>query len=266
MQDPDSTQPQQPIDPTHIPSEWSSAPPPPVSSGGGPDFPTGPANPGGPDYPGAVDPINAGYPGGSSTPGGPAYPGASPGGPTYGAGPVAPGGPNYPGGPGGPAYPGGTGGYGGGFAPRPQISFDVIGEAWKLFQQQMGVWIPALLVVGLVVGVFTGITMALTGGLSGSATPSTPGSPASLNPMMGAAMGVQMIMGFVQQIVILIMQGGLFRMALKQIRGQTPAIGDLFSATDVVGPLILAALPHGRRHLFRAVAFSAWARSSYRAC
>ena len=44
------------------------------------------------------------------------------------------------------------GDYGGGmgYAPRPRIRFEVIGEAWQLFQQQMGTWIVAALIAMVV--------------------------------------------------------------------------------------------------------------------
>ncbi|MBV9867887.1 MAG: hypothetical protein JO316_21240 [Abitibacteriaceae bacterium] len=137
--------------------------------------------------------------------------------------------------------PGGPG-YTGGFSPRPQISFDVIGQAWGMIQQQMGIWIPAMLVFAVVMGIIVGISTVIAGGLSGPVTPPMPGQPFPTRSPSGAGIGVQLLFGLVQQIVAFMMLGGMYRMALKQLRGQVPSIGDLFSATDVLGSLVVAGI------------------------
>ena len=220
MQDSDMNQPQQPVDPTHIPSQWAGDPIPSVSSGTTSSSPGASASATGPDYPSS--------------------PGAI-GGPSYGGAPSATSIPTYPGsgGPGGPAYPGGTGGTGGGFAPRPQISFDVIGEAWGILQKQMGVWIPAMLIVALIQGVIYAIMMAVAMPHNMTPISPTPGNPfpTSAPPTFSPLFPV---FGLVLGIVGVTLTGGLYRMAIKQFRGQPPSIGDLFSATDAIVPLLMA--------------------------
>jgi hypothetical protein len=100
-------------------------------------------------------------------------------------------------------------------SPTPaqgKIDFGVIGGAWDLFQRQPAPWVVATLVVivvSSVVGFVVGLVVPYVGGFLG-------GLPANLL--------------FV----------GMLRMAFKQIRGQTPAVGDVFDIGDVLVPAIVA--------------------------
>src|SRR5439155_26287828 len=64
------------------------------------------------------------------------------------------------------AVPGGTGpSYPGGYSPRPQIRFDAIGEAGRLFQQQMSTWIVATVVAFIGIAIVFGVMYAIMGAM-----------------------------------------------------------------------------------------------------
>ena len=126
-----------------------------------------------------------------------------------------------------------TSGY---YTPRPQISFDVISEAFNLVKLQMGAWIGATFLCGvvLVIAYIIGIAVMfgsifITGGGRGQGNE-------------GAGILVQLVLQFgfgaVFSTLMVMMMGGLMRMGLKQVRGETIGIGDFFSVTDVLLPLI----------------------------
>lgn len=142
------------------------------------------------------------------------------------------------------AVAGGGGAMAGGYGPR--INFDAIGEAFRLFQQQMGTWVLAVLITFAIQGglylVFVlamqGLGMAMIGANRG-------GSNAAAGAITGAAFGGFLVYYVVSLTVGALFYGGLFRMAVKQVRGEPIATGDLFSATDVLGSLIGASLLMG---------------------
>lgn len=138
-----------------------------------------------------------------------------------------------PAGPGGPGYPGPYG-------PRPpEVNFDVIGEAWKLFQQQMGTWIAAVLIVGIITG---GISFTLGLAIGISAPPSTR-SPDSISDVLnGTRLGGELVIRLVTGLLSMIFSAGLFRMAIRQVRGQQISVGDMFSVVDVLGSVIGTAI------------------------
>lgn len=72
--------------------------------------------------------------------------------------------------------------------------------------------------------------------------PATPNNPIPMRPMSGVGILAQVVLGIAQMVAIYVLLGGLYRMALKQVRGQAIAVGDIFSATDVIGPLVLSAI------------------------
>jgi len=122
-------------------------------------------------------------------------------------------------------------------AAPAQIRFAAIGEAWKLCQQQMGMWIAAILVTGMLA---IGISTALSGVLQtipGFAPPvPDPNDPLSY---FGPGFFVQTgISSLLQVPVSAFTTGGLLRMAINQLRTGTANIGDIFSVTDVFPALV----------------------------
>jgi uncharacterized membrane protein len=114
---------------------------------------------------------------------------------------------------------------------RPRVRFETISEAWALFQQQAGVWLGAGAIS--IVALFL-----LVGGVGGiSILPVLLASAGGKEPNMGAALG-GMVVGIVGLVVLATLVGGLlsaglYRMALKQVRGETLSVGDLFQVGDI---------------------------------
>jgi uncharacterized membrane protein len=134
------------------------------------------------------------------------------------------------------AYPGSTG--------SRTVRFEVIGEAWRLFSANMANWVISLLVMLIVIGAVYVIGMLILFPMLG------------LGAMMGMAGGegaaaagslIGMMIGILLMMVLMaavygFLGAGLFRMAVSEVRGRKAQVGDLFAATDVIVPMILAAV------------------------
>ncbi len=123
-----------------------------------------------------------------------------------------------------------------GYGQQPKIRFEIIGEAWQLFTQQMGTWVMGILVMfaGIIIPTIF-VTIGLMGsGLLASGTRSEAGQATA-----GIGMLLVMVLGMLLMgaIVFLIM-GGLFRMAVKQVRGLPIQVSDVWSVTDVFWKLV----------------------------
>jgi uncharacterized membrane protein len=127
------------------------------------------------------------------------------------------------------------------YTARPQLRFDAIGESWKLFQQQMSTWIVAeiVFIVGIAVAVFAAILLAgATAAIFAKISEAIPIAFLTI-PLM---MFVPITVVFVGVQVGL---AGMYRLAIKQLQGETIAVGDMFSVTDVIGPLLVGSLLSG---------------------
>jgi uncharacterized membrane protein len=116
-----------------------------------------------------------------------------------------------------------------------QIRFDVIGEAWKMFQANSGAWVAAMVVyfvIIIAVSAFFGVVMG------GSASPMPGRAPSEAMPNIP----MMIISQILQTALFTLLMGGMFRMAIKQVRGETPSVGDLFGVGDVLLNLIVASL------------------------
>lgn len=102
---------------------------------------------------------------------------------------------------------------------RPQIDLNVISRAWALLQPNLGTWIVAFLI-------FLAINFVIVGVLS----------------QITRRASFMLVANFIPMIVAYFLFGGLYRMAIKQVRGQTPDINDMFSITDVLPALLVASL------------------------
>lgn len=141
------------------------------------------------------------------------------------------------------AVPSGTGpSYPSGYTPRPQIRFDAIGEAWRLFQQQMSTWIVATIVAGIGIAIVGVVMYVLMGAMFFGAAATRGGAAAGFS-IMGFFIGI--LMFAVYFAAIMVFGGGLFRMAIKQVRGEAIAVGDIFTVTDVLPNLLVAAILTG---------------------
>ncbi len=126
----------------------------------------------------------------------------------------------------------------GGYVPRPRVRFEVIGEAWQLFQQQMGTWIVAALIAGIVLGcVFTPYYVFVFAAAFSKAQ-----AGKQFDPNAGGGQLIQIGFNLLIMIVSNLLLGGMYRMALKQIRGEAISPADIFTVVDVFGSLIAAAI------------------------
>lgn len=128
--------------------------------------------------------------------------------------------------------------YGQSSPPQPsgQIRMEAISEAWGYVREQMGVWVLAMVVYFVINFAVVGIISALSG--SGTQTsPSNP-TPAYFISLIGRSSGSNVVTTIIGSFFMV----GMFRMALKQIRGESISVGDLFSGGDAVLPMIGANL------------------------
>lgn len=139
-----------------------------------------------------------------------------------------------------------------GYGQPPKIRFEVISEAWQLFTQQMKTWVIAMVifvVVMMVPGMVMGVVMVGSGVL-GSAMGDHGGGVVAL-----LGLGVGMVVGgLLLAVVATLLMGGLYRMAIKQIRGEPIELSDLWSITDVWMNLVGAGLLIGAAMVVGAMA------------
>jgi uncharacterized membrane protein len=115
----------------------------------------------------------------------------------------------------------------------PSVRFDAIGEAWNLVKQNMATWIVSMLLYSVIAGVLNGLVQFVLS-LVGLLPP-----PGSQNPNFSSGYFVGMAISILASLGLsAFFTGGLLRMAAKQAKGQDIAIGDLFSASDVLLPML----------------------------
>ncbi len=121
---------------------------------------------------------------------------------------------------------------------RPQIRFDAIGEAWRVFQPNMSTWIVTELIFFVVVAL-----CGFVGWLLFLATAVLFASIAERMPISILAIPITFFIPFT---VILAaeyaMLGGMYRMAIRQLRGEMVKPGDIFDIKDVLGQLMIGSL------------------------
>ncbi|MDQ2800725.1 MAG: hypothetical protein M3Y13_13935, partial [Armatimonadota bacterium] len=142
---------------------------------------------------------------------------------------------------------------GGGFSPMGKVNLGGwISESWELFKANAGVWIVAALALILVPQVFQ-VIIGLFGGVASSVSqPGPSGFPggasggygAGRNPM-GAILGTGVSLGL--QLVNLafdlawraFIYGGVYRMAVRQVRGEQITFSDIFAGGQFFFPMLL---------------------------
>jgi hypothetical protein len=132
-----------------------------------------------------------------------------------------------------PPTPGGGNGAGG-YNPPPTIRFEIIGEAWSQFQQQMGTWVLTTLVFMVIVMVLEIIGNMITG----TGQPFAAAAPMDPHDMP-AKLGGRLLMSLCMNLVGAYLNAGFYGMALKQLRGEAIGIGDLFGGGSAFLPLFL---------------------------
>ena len=136
-----------------------------------------------------------------------------------------------------------------------QINFGWISDAWRLFGAQMGVWIMATLVFIAPSLLFAGVLYAMMWsfmfpngfppypdgpppGVGSHAFPAplTPG--ASMNSRMSRIYGVEAGFGLVYAFWSAFLYGGMFRMAVRQVRGLPIEMRDIFRGGPLFGRML----------------------------
>ncbi len=120
-------------------------------------------------------------------------------------------------------YSGGSPGFSGG-SPSG-LRLDAINQAWGIVQKNLVTWIVAALIYLAITGVIVVLQNMVEPHRTAQGT--TGGSPA-----------VSLMLSLLSFAVSSLLMGGLYRMALKELRGQTASPGDIFSATDVLPALL----------------------------
>jgi len=134
----------------------------------------------------------------------------------------------------------------GGYAPPGRVNFGWIGEAFELFKANAGVWIVSSVLLFVVPAIVGGIIGGIYGASAalhpptGSAPPPFGTNPyGRVNPYQnGLPLGMNVVIQCLSLVYTSYLYGGIYRIAVKQVRGEVTSIGDLFSG----GPLMLKML------------------------
>lgn len=147
---------------------------------------------------------------------------------------------NYGGPPAG-GMPYGSGGAG--YAPPGKVNFGWISEAFSLFQANIGVWIVAglLSLVPIIFGAIVGAIAGASGAVAASAyspDASNPGAAFAQRLNGGLNPGVSLIIRVVGAIYTAWLYGGVYRAAVKQVRGEPISTADLFTGVPTMWSML----------------------------
>ncbi len=137
------------------------------------------------------------------------------------------------------AVQGGAGGY----SPAPRVRFEAIGQAWNLFKVDAGTWVVAALIVTVILLVVTGAASVVSNMLmpSDDIRPTGMGAGAMM-VFFGSSLIVQGIIGIFLTIAYFVVTAGMYRMALRRLRGEQISVGEVFNIGNVFPNLLLASL------------------------
>ena len=134
------------------------------------------------------------------------------------------------------------GGTPGGYAPPGRVNFAWINESFELFKANAAVWIVAVLLslVPAVLGFIVGAIVGVQAGLSGhpAPTPTDPGA-AFMNGLTGGlppalSLGIRIV----SALWTAWLYGGIYQVAVRQVRGEVTSPGDLFSGGPLLGKML----------------------------
>jgi uncharacterized membrane protein len=125
-----------------------------------------------------------------------------------------------------------------------RVRFENIGEAWKIFQANMGPWILITLVLFLLLMVAQAICLGPGRATIMAAMSADRGRNSdNINPIALFLGSPLLLIGSIAYSVIAyIFMGGFTQAAIKQLRGQQPAVSDLFLGLSKAVPLGIAGL------------------------
>lgn len=148
---------------------------------------------------------------------------------------------------------------GGGFTPMGKVNLGGwISEAWELFKANAGIWIVAALALILVPQVVNFVVGLLGGAASSVSQPAPSRYPAGFpggygagsNPMgsilgTGVSLGLQLATMAFDLAWRAFLYGGVYRMAVKQVRGEPITFGDIFAGGQCFFPMLLFEIIYG---------------------
>ena len=113
-----------------------------------------------------------------------------------------------------------------------EVRLAAIGEAWSVVQKNLATWIIATIIYAVISGVISFMQRTL-------------GPHVNADGSMGGSSVLGLLLSLFSIAIGGFLMGGLYKMALKQLRGESIAPGDIFSASDVLPALIGASLLTG---------------------
>lgn len=106
----------------------------------------------------------------------------------------------------------------------PKVSFGWIGEALALYRANLGLWLAAALLAGFAPLLFTSMVLVM------AHAPAKLMHSAGLPHPSGLLLGLLILNALYSAYI----SAGIYGMALKQVRGQTLAFGDIFASPAIV--------------------------------
>lgn len=118
--------------------------------------------------------------------------------------------------------------------PPRRVNFGWIGEAFDLFKANVGVWLIAVL-LAFVPTLIGGIVGAAAGAQGGVRQPEPGENPFSSGQLLtgGLPLGLSLALRIFGTVYGAWLSGGVYRTAVKQVRGELTSVGDLFSGGAV---------------------------------
>ncbi|BCW98418.1 MAG: hypothetical protein KatS3mg024_1245 [Armatimonadota bacterium] len=130
-----------------------------------------------------------------------------------------------------------------GYSPAPRVRFEAIGEAWNLFKADAGTWVVTSLIALIVLGVVIAAVNLVNNLFTEAAQISSPAmTPAALLAAFGSMIIVQIISSLITTVAWVVVTAGIYRMALRRMRGEQVSAGDLFNIGDVFPQVLVAGL------------------------
>lgn len=124
--------------------------------------------------------------------------------------------------------------------PTHRVDYGWIGEAWRLFLANAGLWIAGLMIaqVGFI-AIFAVFAPFMY--LAGMFTTSS-NSSGDITAPQGVLLGLFYLL---YALFLAYIHGGLYRMAVKQVRGLPLVFRDIWSGLPVFGPMLAFSLLYG---------------------
>lgn len=130
-----------------------------------------------------------------------------------------------------------------------RVDFGWITESWQFFMAQTGIWIAATLaLIGpalvCVIGVYAYMIATLLPSIQAASHPAVPGAmppppPAIFRPgNAGKILVIELAVFLVFSLYSAFLYGGLFRMAVRQVRGMALSYRDIFAGGPLFGRML----------------------------